>query len=74
MSPEEIELNPIYFDFDKSNITAQAAFELDKLVQIMNKYPDLVINATSHTDSRGSESYNQRLSQVELSHATICDL
>ncbi|MBL85544.1 MAG: cell envelope biogenesis protein OmpA [Winogradskyella sp.] len=63
MTPDEIVLNPIYFDFDKSNITAQAAFELDKLVQIMNKYPDLVINATSHTDSRGSNSYNQRLSQ-----------
>jgi outer membrane protein OmpA-like peptidoglycan-associated protein len=63
MTPEEIVLNPIYFDFDKSNITAQAAFELDKLVQIMNKYPDLVINATSHTDSRGPDSYNQRLSQ-----------
>ena len=31
-------LNPIYFDFDKSNITAQAAFELDKLVQLMTKY------------------------------------
>uniref|UniRef100_UPI00261EAB2C OmpA family protein n=1 Tax=uncultured Winogradskyella sp. TaxID=395353 RepID=UPI00261EAB2C len=40
-----------------------AAFELDKLIQIMNKYPDLVINATSHTDSRGTDSYNQRLSQ-----------
>ena len=63
ITPEEIVLNPIYFDFDKSNITAQAAFELDKLVQIMNKYPDLVINAASHTDSRGSAPYNQRLSQ-----------
>lgn len=63
ITPEKIVLNPIYFDFDKSNITAQAAFELDKLVQIMNKYPDLVINATSHTDSRGPDSYNQGLSQ-----------
>ncbi|MCT4580009.1 MAG: OmpA family protein [Flavobacteriales bacterium] len=63
IAPEVIVLNPIYFDFDKSNITAQAAFELDKLVQIMTKYPDLVINATSHTDSRGPASYNQRLSQ-----------
>jgi outer membrane protein OmpA-like peptidoglycan-associated protein/tetratricopeptide (TPR) repeat protein len=60
---DKIELAPIYFGFDKSNITAQAAFELDKLVQIMNKYPDLVINATSHTDSRGPQSYNQLLSQ-----------
>lgn len=62
ITPEAVNLDPIYFDFDKSNITAQAAFELDKLVQIMNKYPDMVINATSHTDSRGSASYNERLS------------
>ena len=60
---EEIVLNPIYFDFDKSNITSQAAFELDKLVQIMNKYPELVIRAESHTDSRGKAGYNQRLSE-----------
>lgn len=59
---DKIELNPIYFDYDKSNITAQAAFELDKLVQIMQKYPDMVISAESHTDNRGSASYNERLS------------
>jgi outer membrane protein OmpA-like peptidoglycan-associated protein/tetratricopeptide (TPR) repeat protein len=62
VGPEKINLDPIYFDFDQSNITAQAAFELDKLVQIMTKYPDLIINATSHTDSRGNASYNERLS------------
>ena len=56
-------LNPIYFDFDKSNITAQAAFELDKLVELMNKYQTIVIRAESHTDSRGSEKYNQSLSE-----------
>ena len=38
---DEVVLNPIFFEFDKSNITAQAAFELDKLVQVMNKYPDI---------------------------------
>ncbi|GGW57934.1 outer membrane protein OmpA-like peptidoglycan-associated protein [Winogradskyella epiphytica] len=59
---DNIDLETIYFDFDKSNITAAAAFELDKLVQIMQKYPELVIKATSHTDNRGSESYNQGLS------------
>lgn len=59
---DKIELAPIYFEYDKSNVTAQAAFELDKLVQIMNKYPEIVINATSHTDYIGSNSYNMRLS------------
>ncbi len=56
-------LNPIYFDFDKSNITAQAAFELDKLVALMNKYQSIVVRAESHTDSRGRDSYNQSLSE-----------
>ncbi|WP_134200495.1 OmpA family protein, partial [Meridianimaribacter flavus] len=51
-----------YFDFDKSNITSQAAFELDKLVQVMQKYPEMVISVSSHTDSRGSASYNMALS------------
>ena len=59
---DRIVLNPIYFDFDKSNITAQAAFELDKLVQVMTKYPDLVVAVTSHTDRRGPASYNMGLS------------
>ena len=59
---ETVNLNPIYFEFDKSNITSQAAFELDKLVAVMTKYPDMVIYATSHTDSRGSASYNMQLS------------
>ena len=56
-------LNPIYFEFDKSNITAKAAFELDKLVELMNKYKSIVIRAESHTDSRGSDKYNQSLSE-----------
>jgi outer membrane protein OmpA-like peptidoglycan-associated protein len=59
---DRVVLNPIYFDYDKSNITSRAAFELDKLVQIMGKYPDLIILAESHTDSRGSAPYNERLS------------
>ncbi|WP_237701007.1 OmpA family protein [Lacinutrix sp. 5H-3-7-4] len=59
---EEVVLRPIYFDYDKSNITAKAAFELDNLVQVMNKYPDMVIYATSHTDIRASNKYNDALS------------
>ena len=59
----KIELNNIYFDFDKFNITSKAAFELDKLVAVMKKYPDINIIVESHTDSRGSSSYNQGLSE-----------
>ncbi len=58
----EVILQPIYFEYDKSNITAQGAEELDKLVKVMNDHPNMVIYAKSHTDSRGSDSYNLRLS------------
>lgn len=62
IAADRIELDPIYFDFDKSNITSKAAFELDKLVQVMTKYPEMVIDVTAHTDSRGSDTYNMSLS------------
>jgi outer membrane protein OmpA-like peptidoglycan-associated protein len=58
----EIILNPIYFEYDKSNITQEGAFELDKLVQVMKSNDKLVILAKSHTDNRGSDVYNLNLS------------
>ena len=61
---DQIVLNPILFDFDKSNIKAQAAFELDKVVSVMNKYPEMVIAVGSHTDSRATDAYNLRLSEA----------
>lgn len=59
----EVILQPIYFEFDKSNITAQGAEELDKLVVVMNENPEMVIFAKSHTDSRGDDKYNLALSE-----------
>jgi len=58
----EVILQPIYFEFDRSNITAEGAAELDKLVMVMNEHPNMVIFAKSHTDSRGSDKYNMNLS------------
>ena len=58
----EVILEPIYFEYNQSNITEQGAQELDKLVKVMNLYPTMVIDAKSHTDSRGSDSYNLKLS------------
>lgn len=57
------ELNPIYFDLDKSDIRPDAAKELDKIVEIMNENPEIRIELGSHTDCRASRSYNKRLSQ-----------
>ena len=57
-----IEINPIYFDFDKANIRPDAAVELDKIVEVMSDYPGMVIELGSHTDCRGSDEYNLYLS------------
>lgn len=67
---EEIVLNPIYFEFNKSNITQEGAFELDKLVQIMNDKPKMVILCKSHTDLRGGDLYNMNLSD-RRANATV---
>lgn len=62
ITEREVILQAIYFEYNKSNITAQGAEELDKLVKVMNEYPNMVIDAKSHTDNRGADSYNLRLS------------
>ncbi|MNK40251.1 Outer membrane lipoprotein Omp16 precursor [compost metagenome] len=58
----EIKLNEIYFEYNKSNITKEGASELDKLVQVLQQNPNMVIMVKSHTDSRGSAEYNLALS------------
>lgn len=57
-------LENIYYDLDKYAIRADAAREIEgKLLPILQKYPDIIVEIRSHTDSRASEDYNQRLSQ-----------
>jgi len=58
-----VNINPIYFDLDKSEIRKDAAIELDKVVRIMNKYPKIKIALGSHTDSRATDDYNMKLSE-----------
>jgi outer membrane protein OmpA-like peptidoglycan-associated protein/tetratricopeptide (TPR) repeat protein len=57
-----IKVNTIYFDFNAHAIRPDAAKELDKVVEAMKKYPSIMIEAGSHTDSRGGVVYNERLS------------
>lgn len=56
-------LENIYYDLDKYDIRPDAAKELDKLVQILKDNPTIKIELGSHTDVRGSDLYNIRLSQ-----------
>jgi len=58
-----IKINPIFFDLNKSNIRLDAAIELEKVVEIMKKNPDLRIELGSHTDSRAPDQYNMDLSE-----------
>ncbi len=59
----EITLNNIYYDYDKWNIRKDAAQSLDSLVDILVKNPTIKIQLSSHTDCRGSDTYNETLSQ-----------
>jgi len=53
----------VLFAFDKSNLSDDAKISLDKLVKVLNSYPDTNIEIQGHTDSKGSVSYNQNLSE-----------
>ena len=57
-----IDLKPIYFDLGKTEITPTAEIELNKIIEIMNENPDMHILIGSHTDCRGSDALNSKLS------------
>ncbi|WP_419214187.1 OmpA family protein [Maribacter sp. X9] len=61
---EKIKVDPIYFEYDKSRITARAEIELHKVLFAMQQFPDLRIKIESHTDARGSDDYNLHLSDA----------
>jgi outer membrane protein OmpA-like peptidoglycan-associated protein len=58
-----IVLDNIYYDFNKSEIRKSDAGELSGLAKILKQYPDIKIELTSHTDTRGTVEYNMELSQ-----------
>ncbi|TMM58966.1 cell envelope biogenesis protein OmpA [Maribacter algarum] len=59
---KKLKTEMIHFDFDRSYIRKDASEELDKLVEVMTEYPNMVIKIESHTDSRGKRAYNKYLS------------
>lgn len=56
-------LSPIYYEFDDATITQEAAREMDRIVDIMKTNSNLIIEASSFTDSQGSDAYNIELSE-----------
>ena len=54
----------IYYEFDKANLTMLAKNTINKTVlTIMNEFPQIIVEIGSHTDSKGTDSYNEKLSQ-----------
>lgn len=64
-----IEIENIYYDYGKCNIRSDAQTELDKLVRLMRKYPNMRIELRSHTDSRSDTEFNQTLSDGRAKEA-----
>ena len=61
----EWKINDIYFDFDKSNVRKDAIPELENVIKIMKAYPDMALQlkVIGHTDSKGPQEYNLKLSK-----------
>lgn len=62
-------LKNIYYDYNKSNIRPDAQVELDYVVTMMNEFPTMEITLSSHTDARGDNKYNQKLSDKRAQSA-----
>ena len=57
-----VQLRNVFFDFDKWDLLPRSSVELDKLQRVMRTYPDMVVELSGHTDSRGDDEYNEQLS------------
>lgn len=66
---EPIRLDNILYDYDKDNIRPDAEPDLESVVDLMKKYPEMKIELSSHTDARGNDTYNEDLSQRRANSA-----
>jgi outer membrane protein OmpA-like peptidoglycan-associated protein len=58
-----IVLKNIFFDFDKATLRPESTAELNRLIKLMTDVPTLKIELGGHTDSKGADEYNQKLSE-----------
>ncbi|MFO8058138.1 MAG: OmpA family protein [bacterium] len=59
-----IVLNNVYFDFDKATLRDESKNELSNAIRWLKKHPEIRIEVGGHTDAKGSDSYNIRLSRA----------
>ena len=57
-----VRLNNVFFDYDKWDLRPESFAELDRVVQLLSENPSLEIAIGAHTDSKGSDEYNLKLS------------
>lgn len=60
---EVVRLNNVFFDFDKYDLKSESFPELDRVVKLLNDYPNIEIELSGHTDNIGSDEYNLKLSE-----------
>ena len=65
-----ITFDKIYFNYDKATIRKESLPALEKILTYLNYYKDITVELSAHTDARGSDSYNQVLSQ-KRAEATV---
>jgi OOP family OmpA-OmpF porin len=61
--PVSIDLKGVNFDYDKSNLRPDAVQILTEATEILKRYPELKVEVAGHTDSKGTDAYNQALSE-----------
>ena len=61
--PVSIDLKGVNFDFDKSTLRPDAVAILNEAIEILKRYPELRVEVAGHTDSKGTDAYNQALSE-----------
>jgi peptidoglycan-associated lipoprotein len=67
---QPIRLSNIYYEFNDDKILIDAEKDLSVILDLMQRYPDMVIELSSHTDARGGDDYNEALSQRRADSAT----
>lgn len=60
---KKVVLKNIFYDYNKATLTASSSNELNKVIELLNGNPKIKIEISAHTDSRGSDGYNDKLSQ-----------
>lgn len=61
---EKFVIENVYYDFNKADLKPASYPALDEIVRMLNTYPNMSIELGAHTDSKGSDTYNMKLSEA----------